>query len=286
MRLHHPHIPGLFVTGTGTEVGKTVIACLIADQLRRFEAETAPRSRIGVCKPIATGCRKERGQLVSDDAEALAHAADFDPDIGDLTIVNPLRFREPVAPAVALQLKRRGPATRADNVPLPWEALNHALERLDAHCSHLVMEGIGGVMVPIEGPARANHRHDFPLTVLDLMAAVGYPAVIVADASLGTLNHTALTVAALRSRGVRIAGVVLNRYRAGSDDIAMQTNPQWIPAQNKVPILAIIPEGPWDVRRIHPAFREAIDQSDFRAFCKPGVPSQARLASETPPGQP
>ena len=286
MRIHRPQIPGLFVTGTGTGVGKTVVACLVADQLRRLEAETSPRSRIGVCKPMATGCRKERGELISDDAEELAHAADFDPDIGDLTLVNPLRFREPVAPAVALQLKRNGPATRNDNVPVPWEVLDHALERLDAHCSHLVVEGIGGVMVPIEGPGRANHRRDYPRTVLDLMAAIGYPAVVVADAALGTLNHTALTVAALHSRGVRVAGVVINRYHAGTDDIAMLTNPQWIPAQNKVPILAVLPEHHWDVRSIHPAFREAIDVTDFRALCRPGVAPPVRFASETPPGQP
>lgn len=281
--IYRPQIPGLFVTGTGTEVGKTVVACLIADQLRRLEAETSPRSRIGVCKPMATGCRKDRGDLVAADAEELAHAADFDPDIGDLSLVAPLRFREPLAPAVALQLKRGGPALRGDNVPVPWEVLSHSLQRLDEHCSHLVIEGIGGVMVPIEGPGKARHKRDYPRTVLDLMAAIGYPAVVVADAALGTLNHTALTVTALHARGIRVAGVVLNRYRAGTDDLAMQTNPQWIPAQTKVPILAIIPEGRWDVRDIHPAFREAIDVTDFRGFCRPGAPPKVRFSSPIPP---
>ena len=278
MLTHRPETPGLFITGTSTEIGKTVVSALIADQLRRFEAEEAPRSRIGVCKPIATGCRKERGGLVAEDAETLAHAADFNPEIGDLTTVAPIRFREPVAPAVALQMKRGGPARRGDNVPIPWDVVDTALERLDDHCSYLIVEGIGGVMVPLEGPGRAMHARDFPSTVLDMIVAIGYPAVVVADAALGTLNHTALTITALRSRGIRVAGVVLNRFRPGVDDVAMQTNPVWIPAQCKAPILAVIPDGehapnvdPFDVRQIHPAYREAIDATDFRGICKPAA---------------
>ena len=97
--------PGLFVTGTDTGVGKTVVAAAIAVALRRR------RARVGVCKVAATGCRRERGRLVSDDAEYLAHWAD---SRHPLDVVCPQCFAEPLAPAVA--------AERA-GTPLDWAAI-------------------------------------------------------------------------------------------------------------------------------------------------------------------
>jgi len=267
--LHRPRTPGLFVTGTDTEVGKTVASCLIADQMRRRSQDASPRSKIGVLKPVATGCRRDREGLVSPDAEQLAHAADFDPDIGDLTVVNPVRFRAPVAPAVALE--------QGGLASLEWEAIDRSLERLDEACERIVIEGVGGVMAPLEARGRRSI-----VTVLDLIVAIGYPVVVVCRADLGTLNHTAMTCALLRQAGARIAGLIVNGYEPDSTDGAMQTNRRWLARQSDVQILATLPgrlEGrsvaprrsaaAWDVRAIPADLRAAIDVTDFASLCRP-----------------
>ena len=91
----HLRSRGLFITGTDTGVGKTVVTCALAWALRRQGV-----ARVGVCKPFATGCRRDREGLVSPDAEALAHFADCRLP---LDVINPLRFAAPLAPAVAAE---------------------------------------------------------------------------------------------------------------------------------------------------------------------------------------
>ncbi|MCB9846914.1 MAG: dethiobiotin synthase [Phycisphaeraceae bacterium] len=252
--LRKPRTPGLFITGTDTGVGKTVIACCVADQLRR----RSPSARIGVFKPIASGCRHEREGLVSEDAEQLAHAADFDPAVGDLGVVNPVRFRAPIAPGMALE---------RENARLDWTAIDHALGRLDEGCERIIVEGVGGALAPIDAPPSGSGKLT---TALDLMERIGYPVVVVCRAGLGTLNHTALTCEALRSRRLRISGLVVNGYEHESDDESMQDNLRWLTLQTGAGVLAAVPWGdrPWDVRAIHPDLRAAIDATDFGSLCK------------------
>src|SRR3954471_24161645 len=103
-------IPGLFVTGTDTEVGKTVVAGAIANYFLR------QRTRIAVSKPVATGCVRRREGLVSEDAEFLASCADAR---FPLDLICPQRYKEPLAPAVA--------ADRAKE-PLDWDAIDRSLQ--------------------------------------------------------------------------------------------------------------------------------------------------------------
>ncbi len=215
--------PGLLVTGTDTDVGKTVVSCGVAWAMR----QQRPGARVGVCKPFATGCRRERGGLVAGDAEALAHFADCRLP---LDIINPVRFRDALAPAVAAEQA---------GVPTDWPALAHALQRIDEASDAVVIEGVGGLMVPLD-PA------DPSLTVLDLAEALGYPVLVVARAGLGTLNHTAMTVALLKSRRVRIAGIVMNGYDADeaaamADDPSRGSNRVWVTKQTGVPVVAAPP---------------------------------------------
>lgn len=285
-----PDTPGVFVTGTDTGVGKTVVSCLIADQLRRAEMEAQPRSRVGVLKPIGSGCERRREGLVCPDAEELAYAADFDPDIGDLTTVCPIRFKAPLAPVAAMEHPIDRESRRAGRSPEPWaelftEELERSVRRLDEGCDHIVVEGIGGAMVPVGIAPGSSRNNPTFATVLDLMAAIGYPVIVVCRPDLGTLNHTALTCAAIRSAGLTLAGIVINGFDADSTDLAIQTNPRWLALQNRTSVLAALPAwrtgagaeaedprkpGRWDVRRIHPALREAMDTMDFAGLCRPG----------------
>jgi dethiobiotin synthetase len=183
-------LPGLFVVGTDTGVGKTHVASSIARSLAR------EGRRVGVLKPVATGVGQGEGRDVDrgDDARRLIAAAGGSIPIPPERVV-PLAFAEPLAPAVAS--RRLGkPLDPAEVERLVVAALDWWQERADI----MVVEGIGGLLTPIaEGT-----------TVADLAIVLDYPLVVVARRGLGTLNHTLLTLEAARRRGLRIAGVVLN----------------------------------------------------------------------------
>jgi dethiobiotin synthetase len=207
-------IPGLFITGTDTEVGKTLVAGAIADWFRRRGA------RVAVCKPVATGCEKRREGLVSQDAEFLAHHANAK---FPLDTICPQRFLEPLAPAVASERAKQ---------PIEWNAIESAIQSMSRQSDVLIVEGVGGVMVPMD------RKH----LVLDVIGWLGLPAVVVARAGLGTINHTLLTVKALRDANIEVAGMVINRYPPETPPVAEETNPRSIEKWGHVPILCVVPE--------------------------------------------
>ncbi len=238
--------PGLFITGTDTEVGKTVVACAIAAALRR----QMPGLRLGVSKPFASDCRKEREGLVNEDAEALAHFADCKQP---LSVINPIRYAPPLAPAMAAQEAGES---------VDWQALSRSIELLQRESDAVLIEGVGGLLVPID-PQRPK------VTVLNLIAALGYPVVIVTRAGLGTLNHTAMTTAILRQVGLPIAGMVINGYIADpakADDPAIAGNRIWLEKLTGVKTLAVVPKVQ-DIGaqpqhgRLDPAILEAVEMT-------------------------
>lgn len=214
--------PGLFITATDTGVGKTVVACAIAHALRCQQ----PGLRLGVSKPFATGCRHDREGLVNPDAEALAHFADCRQL---LDVINPIRYALPLAPAVAAEETSR---------PIDWPELRRALMWLDQHCDAMLIEGVGGLMVPLD-----DRRPRY--TVLDFIRRIGYPVLVVTRSRLGTLNHTAMTVSLLKQAGCRVAGIAMNNFEpdaaANADDPSIASNRQWITRMTGVRVLAMIP---------------------------------------------
>jgi dethiobiotin synthetase len=205
--------PGLFITGTDTGVGKTLIAGAIAKIL------TEQNLKVGVFKPIATGCRNSREGLVSSDAEFLAYCADCE---YPLSVVNPVSFRTPAAPTVSAENERR---------EINFEEISSAYNYICQTCQLVIVEGIGGIRVPITED----------INVLDLAAELGLPIVIVSRPDLGTINHTLLTIDAIRSKNLNIAGVVINGYDASKAELAEITAPQVIAYHGNVNILAIVP---------------------------------------------
>ncbi len=228
-------IPGLFVTGTDTEVGKTVVAGAIADWFRRR------RFRVGVCKPVATGCVRRREGLVSEDAEFLAHCADAP---GPLDLICPQRYAEPLAPAIA--------AERAGQ-PLDWPTIDRALAEISAQSDVIIIEGVGGLMVPLDP------KH----TVRDMARWLKLPTVIVARAALGTINHTLLTISALREAKIPLAGVVINRYPADSASVAEETNARAIERWGKLPVLTIVPDEKFHPPSLPPGIVAAIERVNW-----------------------
>lgn len=216
-------LSGWFVTGTDTGVGKTLIAGALALLLREHG------QKVGVFKPVATGCRRDtRLGLVSEDAEFLAHCADAEVTLDS---INPVRYAGDLAPMVAAERSKR---------PVDWAAIDAGLERVRQTSNWLIVEGAGGLLVPI----------DRKKNMADLAATVGLPLVIVARPGLGTINHTLLTVEAAERRGLRIAAVVINRYHPHSATLAEETNPDVIARLARIKIPLVVPFDPkLDMRR-------------------------------------
>ena len=178
---------GVFVTGTDTGVGKTVVAAGIAGAMRRDGID------VGVMKPIATGIPKENG-FKSSDAELLAKiAGSTDPE----SEINPIFLPLEASPLTA---------SRTLNMDIKLDKVFSAFKSLTGKHEFVIVEGIGGVMVPI--------KQDY--FVIDMIKEMNMPVLIVSRAALGTLNHTLLTVRACREYDLNVAGIVINCVRANN----------------------------------------------------------------------
>ncbi len=196
-------------------MGKTYLASGIAAGLRRLGVD------VGVMKPAETGCRTRAGRLVPEDSLRLMKAAGTR-DAVDL--VNPYRFKKPLAPSLAAGFENKS----VDPVKI-----KSAFNKLSRIHDFLVIEGAGGIMVPL--------RHKY--TYLDLVRAFRLPVLIVARPSLGTINHTLLTISALLHGGATILGVVVNYARDSKRGLAEAMSPSVIEDISGIPVLDIIFHG-------------------------------------------
>jgi len=203
----------IFVTGTDTDVGKTVVAGGLAAAMKRRGVN------VGVMKPIATGGKRRGGALVSEDAEFLTAAAGVrDPR----ELVNPVCLEPALSPHLAA---RMGP--KPVEIPAVWKAYKVLRSMHDT----MVVEGVGGLMVPL------LDRY----FVADMVQRMRLPLVIVTRPTLGTINHTLLTVMAARQYGLEVIGLVVNyaqRIRAG---VAEKLNPDALESACNVPLLGEVP---------------------------------------------
>jgi dethiobiotin synthetase len=207
-------IQNLFVVGTDTGVGKTVVTALLA---LYFQARGVD---CGVMKPFASGCEMFDGQLESEDARFLKNISGVN---DEMDILNPARWREPLTPLVAAQ--------RADDKSDYWSRARATLGVLQARHECVIVEGVGGVLAPI---AEKNGKI---LSNLEWAKECELPVVVVARRGLGTINHTLLTLGVLRAHGIEIEGLVFCDAEPVEDsDIAVQTSPALIAKISGVPI--------------------------------------------------
>lgn len=203
---------GIFVTGTGTSVGKTIVAATLA-RLLRMKGVT-----VGVMKPVTSGCREENDVMVSDDALLLCQAAGI-PYSEDVALY---RLREAVAPAEA---------AKEENVQIDLSHIKTVYERLAATYDYVIVEGAGGLMVPLSGG----------LVVGDLVRELGLPLLVVASPGLGTINHTVLTCFAAQQMGLSVAGVIVNGM-PDNPGLAERSAPHHIGSLCGAPVLGIWPQ--------------------------------------------
>ena len=200
--------PGVFVTGTDTGAGKTVVAAALCAALR------AAGRRVAAVKPVLTGLEDAHEQAWPLDHELLAAAAGGDPDR-----VAPLRFGPPMSPHLAAELA---------GVEIDRGALLNDIAAAADGADTAVVEGVGGLLVPI-APG---------LSVRDLAADLGLPLIIAARPGLGTINHTLLTIEAARAAGLEIAMIVLTPWPASPSTIE-RSNRETIAGLSGVPVTTL-----------------------------------------------
>ena len=204
----------IFLTGTGTGVGKTVAGCVIA--ARWAAEERSPR----VMKPAESGCALEGGRLVPRDALALKTAAG---DPRPLDEICPYRYKVPLTPAHAAE--REGEPPDAGRIVAQVEALKE-------EGKPLLVEGAGGLLAPLtEG-----------VLMSDLALAANLPLLLVAQLELGTINHTLLSLREAKRQGLTILGVILSDT-TGEDTPAAERNPAAVAelCGAYAPLLGVIP---------------------------------------------
>jgi dethiobiotin synthetase len=205
----------LFVTGTDTEIGKTLVSCAL---LRGF---TRAGLRAAAMKPVAAGAYERDGQWRNEDADQLDAAASvlLPPEIR-----TPYLLKAPAAPHIV---------AAQEGVALNIERIVDCHTQALAQADIVVVEGVGGFRVPL----------DDTRDTADLALALNLPVVLVVGMRLGCISHALLTAEAIASRGLRIAGWVANRVdpAMGFADENIDTIRTWLEREHRAPLLGVVP---------------------------------------------
>ncbi len=196
----------IFITGTDTGVGKTTVAVGLAACMRR------DGKNVGVMKPVTTG-------VGSGDTEALMTAAGVS---DDRKTVNPYQLREPLSPHLASYL---------ENIDIDTDWIIALYKELCRRHDYMVVEGAGGILVAL--------KERFFMG--DLIKMMGMPIVVVTKPTLGTLNHTLLTVNYAKSQNISVKGIIIVYGRDWKRTLAEDTNPKELEKLTGIKILGEIP---------------------------------------------
>jgi len=216
----------VFITGTDTGVGKTVVAGAVVKLLKD------KGYNVGYFKPVETGCSPE-----CSDAKTISQITGQ--HIDEVVLY---QFKNPVAPLVAERLEGK---------KIDMARIYSHLDRLKRSYEYLVIEGAGGIKVPI------TEEGGNIITYLDFVYETFLPVVIVSRAGLGTINHTVLTVDALNTINAEIKGIVVNGYTG--ETVSEKTSPQIIHEMTGISVLCVVNKAKNPIEYIHEYFPEIID---------------------------
>ena len=206
----------LFITGTDTGVGKTIVAASLLAAARARSIRAAPM------KPVQTGCTGRASQLRAPDLDFCLAVADLNPTPEEQRWMCPYRFIPASSPHLAAKL--RGLHIYKETIKTHFRKI---LSKYDA----VIVEGAGGVLAPI----------DEKNTMLDIMKALHLPVLLVARAGLGTISHTLLSLAELHRAKLNVIGIVLVQSTPGKQGVIEKDNARIIRKMGGVPILACLP---------------------------------------------
>ncbi len=204
---------GFFITGTDTGVGKTIVSAIVINVLRMQGLKTC------AMKPVETGALREGDVLIPSDGMFLKDMAQMEEPVNYVT---PLCLEKPLAPMVAAEM---------DGVEIDVTLIQKTYEYLKKRYEAIVVEGIGGIMVPI--------KRDY--LVVDLIKELGHPVIVVSRPGLGTINHTILTINELLRRDITIRGIIFNYSAPPEGSLAEETNPSVISRLTDVPVIGTVP---------------------------------------------
>ncbi len=235
-------LSAIFITGTDTGVGKTVATAALGLALKARGVD------VGVMKPIETGAPLVGGRRVGEDAATLHRLLAPEDPIED---VNPVALALPAAPSAA---------ARQEGVKIDLDRIREAYARLRERHDVVLVEGAGGLLVPIVTKT----------TMADLAASLGTPLIVVARKRLGTVNHTLLALREAARRGLHVLGVVLNAWDPTGAPLseADERNLEELRARLDVPVLGELPDAEmgvtdrWDAVTLAPhvrAFQRSAD---------------------------
>lgn len=206
---------GFFITGTDTEVGKTVVTAGILRHLRRAGVDAVSM------KPIQTGAEWEGETLVAPDLRFHWKASGFAPNGEPEDLYAPYVYEPACSPHLAGRMANRYPELHR---------IRQCVEELSARHEVILVEGAGGVYAPVD------ETH----TMLDLIHVIGFPVILVAHRGLGTINHTLLTLEALRHAGADVLGVVFNEKQDVPKDFIREDNPDAVARLGNIAVLGDI----------------------------------------------
>lgn len=204
---------GYFITGTDTNVGKTVVTACLATLFKSRGED------VGVMKPIESGVDPECSSSANSDAKFLMEVTGVQDALED---VCPYRLKTPASPYQAARIEEK---------ELDPEKILERFRALQSKHSMMLVEGVGGLLVPI------TQRYN----VTDLALQMNLPLIIVSRIQVGTLNHTLLTINAARQHGLKVAGVILNPVHEGELDNIEEEQGSLIEELSDTPILGSCP---------------------------------------------
>lgn len=203
---------GIFITGTDTDIGKTIV---VAGLLRILRARG-----IAACsmKPVQTGARREGDKLIAIDLEYHHRAAGMEPSAEEVAWMAPFLYEPACSPHLAGRMAGRY---------AEFDVIRDCYAKLSDRYEVILVEGAGGMYAPI----------DESKTMLDLMQALDLPVVLVARRGLGTINHSLLSIQALREAGLNLLGVIFNETENLPRDFIREDNPRAVAQFGDVRIL-------------------------------------------------
>jgi len=236
---------GFFIAGTDTGVGKTVVAAGLASCYRQLGM------RVGIMKPIESGCKRLENGLHPQDALFLKKMSSS-PDALDQIV--PYRLELPVTPSVAAEI---------EGIEIDLEEVKRIYQQLAGTYDLMLVEGVGGLLAPLYKC----------FTSVDLVRLLGIPMIVVARNTLGTINHTLLTVEHARQHGLTLVGIIINNCDP-DPDVSSETNPEVIKQLSGLPLLGIIPYLPPptrdDAALLAEVMGEHVDRDRLRACMRAG----------------
>jgi len=197
---------GIFITGTDTGVGKTVVSAALLAAFRDAGVDAVPM------KPIQTGCKRRNKELATPDLDFILKTTGLRASLEERALMCPYRFKPACSPHLAAKMAKK--------VISPWKIKDSFRKLADRH-EIVVVEGAGGVLVPIGGKKM----------MIDLIAMLRLPVVLIARPGLGTINHTLLSLGELRRAGIEVLGVIFNeteKTRRGFIEADNRKTVEWL----------------------------------------------------------